>query len=117
MVPAPIPGHPFLQRAWQSRVRVRRANGLYSNPFFQRLGRTQRVDVVWELAIALDEYLDCGWTENTERTQEPGICLTVGSRDSYSQQKEGMDQTKMPCTITNHELARGGVSQPLSFSP
>lgn len=44
-------------------------------------------DVVWELAVALHEHPDCGWTKNAERTQEPGICLTAGSRDSYSQQK------------------------------
>lgn len=100
MDPVPILEHPFLQRIWQSRVRLRRENWLYSNPFFQGLGRTQRLGgVAWEFAVALDEHLDCGWTKNTERTQEPEICLTVGSRDSYSQQKREWIRQKCPAQL------------------
>lgn len=62
----------------------------------------------WELAIALDEHLVCRWTENTEGTQQPGSCLIVCTRGSYSQQKEGMGWTEIPCTTSNCELVRGG---------
>lgn len=65
-------------------------------------------DVAWELAVALDEHLDCGWTENTERTQEPEICLTAGNRDSYSQQKGEWIRQKCPAQFVTMSCQGGG---------
>lgn len=47
--------------------------------------------------------------DNTERTQEPGICLTVDNRDSYSQQKGEWIGRKCPAQL----ITMGGF---LSFS-
>lgn len=78
-------------------------------PFLLGVGRVQRVgDAGWELAVALDEHLVRRWTENAEGIQQPGSCLIVGNRGSYSQQKERMDRTETPCTTSNNELLRGG---------